>query len=48
VLVARMGDKRGAYRVLVRRPDGKRPLGRPRREYEGNIKRDLQEVGCGT
>ena len=36
-----------AYRVLVRRPEGKRPLGRPRRRREDNIKMDLQEVGCG-
>jgi hypothetical protein len=42
-----MGDRRGASRVLVGRPEGKRPLGRPRRRWEGNIKRDLQEVGIG-
>ena len=41
------GDGRGAYRVLVRKPEGKRPLGRPRRRWEDNIKMDLQEVGCG-
>ena len=35
------------YRVLVGKPEGKRPLGRPRRRWEGNIKMDLQEVGCG-
>jgi hypothetical protein len=35
------------YRVLVGRPEGRRPLGRPRRRWEDNIKRDLQEVGCG-
>jgi hypothetical protein len=35
------------YRVLVGKPDGKRPLGRPRRKWEGNIKMDLQEVGWG-
>jgi len=35
------------YRVLVRKPEGKRPLGRPRRRWEDNIKMDLQEVGCG-
>jgi len=40
-----MGDSRGAYWVLVRRPEGKRPLGRPRRRYEDNIKMDLHEVG---
>jgi len=44
--VARMGERRGVFRVLVGRPDGKRPLGRPRRRREDNIKRDLQEVGC--
>jgi hypothetical protein len=35
------------YRVLVGKPEGKRPLGRPRRSWENNIKADLQEVGCG-
>ena len=44
---ARMGEKRGACRVLVRKPEGKRPLGRPRRRWEDNIKMDLQEVGYG-
>jgi hypothetical protein len=39
-----MGDERGAYRVFVERPEGKRPLGRPRRRWENNIKVDLQEV----
>jgi hypothetical protein len=43
--VARMGDKRGVHRVLVGKPEGKRPLGRPRRRWEDNIKMDLQEVG---
>ena len=43
--VARVGDRRGAYRGLVGKPEGKRPLGRPRRRREGNIKMDLQEVG---
>ena len=42
-----MGERRGVYRVLVRNPEGKRPLGRPRRRWEDNIKVDLQEVGCG-
>ena len=42
-----MGERRGVYRVLVVRPEGKRPLGRPRRRWEDNIKMDLQEVGCG-
>ena len=45
--VARMGKRRGVYRVLLGRPEGKRPLGRPRRRWEDNIKVDLQEVGCG-
>jgi hypothetical protein len=40
-----MGDKRGAYRVLVRRPEGKRPIGGPRRKWKVNIKIDLQDVG---
>ncbi|KAJ4448446.1 hypothetical protein ANN_10462 [Periplaneta americana] len=43
--VARMGESRNAYRVLVGRPEGKRPLGRPRRRWEDNIKMDLWEVG---
>jgi hypothetical protein len=42
-----MGEKRGAYRILVGRPEGRRPLGRPRRRWEDNIKMDLQEVGWG-
>jgi hypothetical protein len=45
--VARMGEGRGVHRVLVGKPEGKRPLGRPRRRWENNIKRDLQEVGGG-
>jgi len=45
--VARMGEGRGVYRVLVEKLKGKRPLGRPRRRWEDNIKMDLQEVGCG-
>jgi len=45
--VVRMGDRRGVYRVLVGKSDGKRPLGRPRRRWEDNIKMDLQGVGCG-
>ncbi|KAJ4443792.1 hypothetical protein ANN_05572 [Periplaneta americana] len=44
--VARMGESRNAYRVLVGRPEGKRPLGGPRRRWEDNIKMDLREVGC--
>ena len=42
-----MGESRGVYRVLVGKPEGKRPLGRPRRRWENNIKTDLQKVGCG-
>jgi hypothetical protein len=45
--IARMGEKRGAYRILVGRPEGRRPLGRPRRRSEDNIKMDLREVGWG-
>jgi len=45
--VARMGERRGVYRVLVGKPEGKRPLGRPRRRWEDNIKMNLQEVRCG-
>jgi transposase len=43
--VACMGEGRGVYRVLVERPEGKRPLGRPRRRGEDNIKTDLREIG---
>ena len=43
-----MGERRGIYRVLVGKPDGRRPLGRPRRRWEDYIKMDLQEVGCGV
>ena len=46
--VARNRERRGVYRVLVGKPEGKRPLGRPRRRWEDNIKMDLQEVGCGS
>ena len=45
--VAHMGEDRGVHRVLMGKPEGKRPLGRPRRRWEGNIKMDLQEVGGG-
>ena len=45
--MARMGEGRGVYRVLVGKPEGKRPLGRPRRRWEDNIKMDLREVGRG-
>ena len=46
--VARMGEGRGVCRILVGKPEGKKPLGRPRRRWEDNIKMDLQEVGCGS
>jgi len=42
-----MGDERGVYRVLVGKPEGRRPLRRPRRRWVDNIRMDLQEVGCG-
>jgi hypothetical protein len=42
-----MGKERVVYRVLVRKPEGKRPMGRPRCRWEDNIKMDLQKVGCG-
>jgi hypothetical protein len=45
--VARMGEGRGVHTVLVGKPEGMRPLGRSRRRWEDNIKRDLQEVGTG-
>jgi hypothetical protein len=45
--IARIGEGRGVYRVLVGKPEGKRPLGRPRHRWVDNIKMDLQEVGCG-
>jgi hypothetical protein len=41
-----MGEGRGVYRVLVGKPEGKKPVGRPRRSWEDNIKMDLQKVGC--
>ena len=47
VHVARMGEERAVYRVLVGKPEGKRPLGRPRRRWVDNIRMDLQDVGCG-
>jgi transposase len=43
--VVRIGEKRNAYRVLLGKPEGKRPLGRPRRRWEDNIKMDLRDVG---
>jgi len=45
--VTRMGEERGVYRVLVGKPEGRRPLGRPRHRWVDNIRMDLQEVGCG-
>ena len=45
--VERMGEGRGMHKVLVGKPEGKGPLGRPRRRWEDNIKMDLQEVGGG-
>jgi len=45
--VARMGDERGVYRVLLGKPEDKRPLGRPRHRWVDNIRMDLQEVGYG-
>jgi len=45
-LVARMGEERAVYRVLVGKPEGRRPLGKPRRRWVDNIRMDLQEVGC--
>jgi len=46
--VARMGVRRGVYRVLVGKAEGKSPLGRPRFRWEDNIKMNLQEIGCGV
>jgi hypothetical protein len=45
--VARIGEKRNAHRVLVGKPEGKRPLGRHRRRWQDNIKMDLREIGWG-
>jgi hypothetical protein len=45
--VARMGEVRGAYNILVEKPEGRRPLGRPRRRWEYNIPMDLREIGFG-
>ena len=42
-----MSEERGVYRVLLGKPEGRRPLGRPRRRWVDNIRMDLQEVGCG-
>jgi hypothetical protein len=46
--VARLGERRGVFRGLLGKLEGKRPLGRPRCRWEDNIKMDLQEVGCGN
>ena len=46
--VARMGERKSVYKLLVGKPEGKRSLGRPRHRWEDNIKIDLQEVGCGV
>ena len=46
-LVARIGERRDVYRVLVRKPKGKRPLGRPRHRWKDNIKMNLHEIECG-
>jgi hypothetical protein len=45
--VVRRGEERGVYRILVGKPEGKRPLGRPRNRWEDNIWMDLQDVRCG-
>jgi hypothetical protein len=45
--VARRGEVRGAYNILVGKPEGRRPLGRPRRRWEDNIKMDLGDIGFG-
>ena len=45
--VSRMGEEMGVYRVLVGKPEGQSPVGRPRRRWVDNIRMDLQEVGCG-
>jgi hypothetical protein len=47
VHIARMGENRNAYRILVGKPEGKKPLGRPRRRWVDNIRMDLGEVGWG-
>ena len=45
--VVRMGEERGLYRVLLGKPEGRKPMRRPRRRWVDNIRTDLQEVGCG-
>ena len=46
--VARMGERRGVYKVLVGKPEGRRPLGRPRRRWQNNIKMEIQEADVGV
>jgi hypothetical protein len=46
--VARIGEERNVYRVLMGKPEGKRPLGRPRRRWEDGIRMDLREIGWGV
>jgi hypothetical protein len=46
--MARMGEERNVYRVLMRKPEGKRPLGRPRHRWEDGIRMDLREIGWGS
>jgi len=46
--VERMGERRGVYRLLAGKPEGKRQLWRPRRRWEDNIKMNIQKVGCGS
>jgi hypothetical protein len=46
--VARIGEKRDTYRILVGKPEGKRPLGRPRKRWEDNIRMDLREIGWNS
>jgi hypothetical protein len=46
--VASMGEERNVYRVLMGKPEGKRPLGRPRHRWEDGIRMDFREVGCGS
>jgi hypothetical protein len=44
---SKYGERRGVYRILVGKPEGKRPTGRPRHRREDNVRMELQEVGCG-
>jgi hypothetical protein len=46
--VARMGEERNVYRVLMEKPEGKRPLGRPRRRWDDGIRMDVRKIGCGS